>query len=250
MAIITYKGAQIAEADANTKTLLTAGKYCEGNILITDTPFELVNTLYDHTFNLSTDTTFDSWTASTTAKAILATANVGTFVADMLNYEYLLWWSVATKVAHTQGATLKATLDWEGAELIQSVFRRANSLANIAAGNAAGNATVQNTTAPLNIYYNTGGTKTYTYSIAYGIYPAITSPTFSNATSAAPTVTVKRPTLNARCNASYFATARKAEVDSANTETRMVCKLYRMRRTRFGSSQAYDELYNTYNNLL
>lgn len=246
MAIITYKGAQIAEADANTKTLLTEGKYLEGNILVTDTPYELVSTFYDKTFNLSDDTTFDSWTASTTASAILATANVGTFVADMLNYEYLLWWSVGGAIAHSSGATLKAVPDWEGAELIQAIFRRANSLANIEAGNAAGNATLTTTTAPLNVYYNTSGTKTYTFSNSYGIYPAATNPTFSNATANSPTVTVKRPTLNARCSSSYFATARKAEVDSENTEIRMVCKLYRQRLTHFGSTQAYNSLYNTF----
>lgn len=34
---VTYKGATIATADNQTKTLLTAGKYLEGNIVITDT---------------------------------------------------------------------------------------------------------------------------------------------------------------------------------------------------------------------
>lgn len=212
-------------------------------------PWEYVSTLYDETFNLKTDTTFDSWTASTTASAIKATANVATFVADMLNYEYLIMWETACPVVFKSGATLKTIPIWEGAAQFHAIFRRANSLVNIAADNRAGNAAVNITNAPLEEYWNSSGSHTYTYSNSYGLYPAAQTPTFSDSTANNPTVTVKRPTFNARCSTTYFATARKADIDSEKTYYRMRCRLFRQRMVQFGSYQAYGSLNNVYNNL-
>lgn len=213
------------------------------------TPYEYVSTLYDKTFNLKSDTTFDTWTASTTASAIMATANAATFVADMVNYEYLILWETACPIAFKSGATLKTIPIWEGAAQFHAIFRRANSLANIAADNREGNAAVNVTNAPLEEYWNSSGSHTYTYSTSYGLYPAVQTPTFSSATADNPTVTVKRPTFNARCSSTYFATARKADIDSENTYFRMRCRLFRQRMVQFGSYQAYGYLNNLYTNL-
>ena len=63
------------------------------------------------------------------------------------------------------------------------------------------------------LYYNTSGTATFTWSSTYGFYPAAVAATFSSSTTDTPNITIKTPTLNARCNSSYFAVARGSDVD-------------------------------------
>ncbi len=190
---------------------------------------ELINgNVYSQEIALA-NTDYATWTPSTTATAIQATANVGTFSADMVNYEYIIKWEYYTDVAHTSGATLKATPKQEVAEIYQIVFRRPASIANITADNFVTNVCATEYTAPYLRYYNTSGTDTFTYSISYGFYPAAQAATFSSTTSNTPTVTIKRPTLNARCNSTYFATTRGSQIDQTNTVLKLRCKLYRMK---------------------
>lgn len=190
---------------------------------------ELINdNVYSQEIALA-NTSYATWTPSTTATAIQATANVGTFSADMVNYEYIIKWEYYTDVAHTSGATLKATPKQEVAEIYQIVFRRPASIANITADNFNTNVCVTEYTAPYLRYYNTSGTDTFTYSISYGFYPTAQAATFSSTTSTTPTVTIKRPTLNARCNSTYFATTRGSQIDQTNTVLKLRCKLYRMK---------------------
>lgn len=188
---------------------------------------ELVGQVYDSGEIALEDTTFNGWTPSTTAKAIMSSVTAGTFVADMDAYEYMLKWECSFRAAYNSGATLKAQVFWEGADLYQKIIKRPSSYANIQAGNFNGNSLVTALSVPFMRYYNTSGTLTYAHTISYGIYPAVGSSTFSSSTSDSPTVTIKTPTYNARCNSTYFATARASELDQANSKFRIVGKLYR-----------------------
>ena len=211
--------------------------------------YEYVRRLYSGSFNLKDDTSFDSWTASTTAGSILATASLSDakFTADMENYEYLLWWKIRIAVAHASGATLKAMPIWEGADSVQSVFRRPNSIATLTSKDKAGNACATQSTAPLLTYYNTDGAVKYTFSNSYGLYGTVQAATFSDSTALTTTVTPKRPILYARCSSSYFATGRKAQVDSANSTFYLTCDLYKMPITQYGQTKLYEGLADTYN---
>lgn len=188
---------------------------------------EPLGTIYEEEMVLD-DTNFPSWSASTTAGSVLATANVGTISANMAEYEYFLHWECRVDVVTNSGATLKAQIIRECQSAWQSCFRRPNSLANIQSANFAGNTCLTMFSAPLLHYYNTSGTQTYTFANTYGIYQALQAATFSSTTSNTPTITVKRPVLTARCNASYFATGRKAEIDTANSTVKFICKAYRV----------------------
>ena len=206
---------------------------------------EFVQTLFDDEVALA-DTLFASWTPSTTAKAIVATETATTFVADMANYEYLIKWESSFVPVLNSGATKKAQLIWEGADQYQVLCKRPSNLANIESENFNGNVCSTYFTIPFLRYYNTSGTATYTYAISYGIYPALTASTFSSTTSDSPTVTVKTPTINARCNASYFATARASELDQANSKFHRVGKLYRIKPV--GAVRGmYADFYSRYN---
>lgn len=188
---------------------------------------EDLGTIYEAEMALE-DTNFPSWAASTTAGSILATANVGTISANMAQYEYFLHWQCRVDVVTNSGATLKAQIIRECQSAWQALIRRPNSLANIQSATFAGNVCLTLFSAPLLHYYNTSGAQTYNFANTYGIYQTVQSATFSSNTSNTPTITVKRPVLYARCNSSYFATGRKAEVDTANSTVKFICKAYRV----------------------
>lgn len=201
--------------------------------------------LYEATFALD-DTDFPSWTASTTAAAILATANVATISGDTENYEYIFHWTCRFDAAYKSGATLKAITFRECQDAWQCVLRRPNSAATVESKTYAANGCVTIMTAPLSVYYNTSGNKAYTYSNSYGLYMAVQAATFSNATTLTPTITVKRPTLNARCYSSQFATGRKGDLDTANSKFKLYCEGFRV-PVGCIANQLYHNVINLYN---
>jgi hypothetical protein len=86
-------------------------------------------------------------------------------------------------------------------------------------------------TAPIIDYYNTSGTHTMTYSGSYGFYQSAVAATFSNSTSDTPNLTIKTPSISARCNSTYFAVARGSDVDKANSTVKLKGELWRMKHS-------------------
>lgn len=173
------------------------------------------------------DTTFDDWTASTTAGTIRAAQNVYTFTADPEYYEYFIRWRSEINVAYLAGATLKAVPIRFFSSMVQNLYRKPNSLANVTNENFNQQYCATLASAAWLDYRNTSGNATL-YAGTYGLYTTLAAATFSSSTAAAPTVTVKTPAVTARCNSSYFATDRKEEVDSANSTVKIVGDLYRV----------------------
>lgn len=207
---------------------------------------EKVQDLWTGNFTLD-DTTFPSWTASTTAKAILATENLGTFVADMAHYIYIIKWKYRFDAQYLEGATLKAMPKRQCMESWQVFYRRFSTLAQLRAGTRPSyNAVATQFTAPVLEYYNTSGTDTLYISSTYGIYMAVTAATFSSTSASSPTVTYKRPTVNARCNSSYFATGRKAEIDTTSPFD-IKAELWRVKISST-IQDAYDGVQDVFNN--
>jgi len=255
-ATITYKGNTIATAANNaTKTLLTAGKYLEGDVIVTVAPWnhlgdeaELVEEIYPKTATALSSTGFSTWTPSTTAGTIVSAQTLSSkaFTADFTQYEYLLRWRWSVVPEYTAGATLKAQIDRECAEQWQVICKRPNSLANIQSENFNGNACITYFSAPLLSYYNASGTKTYTHSISYGIYCSVTAATFSSTTSNTATVTPKTPSWAARCSSTYFSTTSAPELDQANTKLYLRGELYRL-KLKGTVRHFYEDLYDIYN---
>lgn len=223
-----YNGPTIVTPDRTQQVLATANLLLTSDITIDPIPEPvLVQTIYDQTFTLN-QTDFATWTPSTTAAVIKASVTAGTFTAHMLDYEYYIKWETSVDCVTVSGATLKAQLIWEGADQYQAIFKRPSSYANIESDTWNGNATGTYFTVPFMRYYNTSGTVTYTYAISNGIYPALVAPTFSSSTSNTPTVTVKTPNIYAKCNSTYFATARAPQLDKDASTIHIVGKVYRV----------------------
>lgn len=222
-----YTGPYVIIPRHEPQSLLTENLLATSNILVSSIPEpEYVQDLYYQEYALE-DTDFDTWTPSTTAKTIVASRTAGTFHADMSLYEYIQKWEITVNAAYSSGATLKAQIYKQYGDLYQSIYRRPNSWSNIEDWNFNSNAVNTAYNAYLIRYYSTSGALTYAYTGSYGIYGVVSAPTFSSSTSVTPTVTVKAPSITARCNNTYFATARAAELDKANTIVSIKGELYR-----------------------
>lgn len=223
-----YSGPTVIIPEHEEQVLNTGNLLLTSNITVKAIPEpEFVQQIYDSGEIALEDTLFNGWTPSTTAKTIKATQNGSTFSGHFDEYEYLLKWETSFQAVYNAGATLKAQVYWEGADQYQVLCKRPNSFANIQADNWNGNVCVTYLTVPFIRYYNTSGSLTYTHSISYGIYPALTAATFASSTADVTTVTPKCPTMNARCSSTYFATARAPELDQAESKFRIIGKLYR-----------------------
>ena len=207
----------------------------------------LNDSLYDATVQLSS-TTFSTWTASTTAKSLKATTSLSTFSADMENYAYLLHWVTVAHVAVKETATLTAIP--EGIEINvfdQQIIRRPGSLATIQSETYNTNVYVNTAGLGWMQYYNTSSKKTYTWSSSYGFYSGVPTPTFASSSANTTHVTPKTPILYTRCNASYFDTARKDDIDIANTYWTIHGELYRMDLEKNCMRQRYSDLIDIIN---
>lgn len=193
---------------------------------------ELVNgNLYNKEYKLK-DTAWHGWTPSTTAKTCQASVSVSNaFTAtDMANNEYVLVWDCGVDPVYTGTPASKAKVEFERTYFIQGLFRRANSWANVIAGNANANTCTQLSLSNFTRYYGTTtGTLTYTWNASYGLYFAAATSTFSNATAVSPTVTLKTPAFMARCSTTYFSTANAALIDEDASKLWIHCKLYRIK---------------------
>ena len=210
----------------------------------------LNDSLYDATVQLSS-TTFSTWTASTTAKSLKSTTSLSTFSADMANYAYLLRWVTVAHVALKDTATHTAVPEGLQINIFdQQIMRRPSSLANIQANNFNGNVYTNCASIGWMQYYNTSGSKTYTWSSSYGFYSGVPTPTFASSSANTTNVTPKTPILYTRCNASYFDTARKDDIDIDNTYWTIHGELYRIDLEKNCMRQRYTDLINIINDEL
>lgn len=210
---------------------------------------EKVKDLYDEQYVLTDDTSYSTWTPSTTAAAIVAAQTLTpTYAADMATYEYYLRWIFDADIKYASGTTMKYATVREVEELWQVLAKRPSSYANIEADNFNGNNCSTYATVGLTRYYDKNGNATYTWSASYGFYIGATAATFSNSTSNTPNVTIKTPAINARCSTTYFSTARAANVDQANSKLALKGELWRVRKDSTPSRNMYGLLVDRYNN--
>ena len=187
------------------------------------------------------DTDFNTWTPSSTAATVVASQTLSTasqkYVAtDLLldgGYNYINVWNMKLPVVYTGSPTNKALTVFSCGLLIQSMFRRYSSFTNLLDGNLNNGVTAQTTLATFERYYNSSSSLTYTNSASYGFYFANVAPTLSSATAQSPTITLKTPTMSARCSTTYLSTANAALVDKENTKLTYTCKVYRVRQDAY-----------------
>lgn len=193
------------------------------------------NTVKDYTktitINLANDTSWNSWTASTTATSILGAPTTADFTYSFnMNTDVALF--VCTAIINY---TLKPTAtkilipistgrtDW------YNVFGFPLGYDNFKSFTIG---TTSTTTLANDIrlyYYNSSGDKS-TGTISYGVYHYGT-PTYSiNRSGSTITIGGKRNAIYARCGSNYFDTARKADIDADNTNVVITFDVYKIPR--------------------
>lgn len=190
---------------------------------------ELVKEFTTVSGNLKDNTTFDNWTASTTAGTIRSASNYGTFTAtDLTANEYCILYDCGLFLKFLNGATLKVMPRTYSFVYTAIIHRHPTSL-NGFRGDTWTTNSYSATSNYYLAYYKSDGSEAIA-ATTYGIYFSAAAPTFSSTSAASPTITVKTPTIGARCSTTYFATARKAEIDSENSKFFMKAKVYRVER--------------------
>jgi len=191
--------------------------------------WELVKEFTDITGNLKDDTTFNSWTASTTAGTLLSGPTFGTFTAtDLTQYEYVILYDCGLCLKYNAGATLKVMPHTYSFIYTVLIHRHPTSLTGWR-GNTWTTNSYSGTSNYYLAYYKSDGTETIA-ATTYGVYFTSTAPTLSSTSSASPTITVKSPNVVARCSTTYFATARKTEIDSENSKFFSRARVYRVNK--------------------
>lgn len=212
------------------------------------TDAELVSNIYPTTTTLLGNTEFATWTPSTTAKAIMASSSVATYTANMTDYEYVFEWLWDIKAAYKSGATLKAQFYRAFGSFIYCITRRSSNTTNLNTNTGNYNTAISPySNSYYTRYYNTSGTLAIQFALGQGLYVTQAAPTISDTSSYSPVLTLMSPTVYAKCNSSYFATARASELDQSETTIKLNCKLYRVNReSNFmrGLFRATGYLYN------
>lgn len=226
---LTYKGETIGTMDATgTKTLKTAGKYCEGDIGIayvkqSEWSWMGVNPTVVKTgsdsYNLDNDTSFSSWTPSTTPQIILASAAVGTFEADMANYDYIIQWLLSGNMSYPQVPLVLANgLRITKQRVYHSLQRKADTYAHYMDDVLTLNDVAYLFSVSKSVYKDANNANQIAYAKAGFYLSENAAPTFSSASADNPTVTLYRPDLIARCDSEYMSTTSMGQLGATRTD--------------------------------
>lgn len=191
---------------------------------------EKIGTVYTNTVNLKDDTTYDSWTASTTETTLIpesATADY-TLNADFVNYDYCLVHKGYIQPVYNTGTPETYRTHRVVQYYVYYIYGYPNTstTSNVQTDTAGNAVNTAFTNAAYQYYYNSSGAIVSRIATACG--PCYTSVPSVTVTFSSGTVKYKQPSFLAKCDASRFTTERKGQVDSANTNYYLTVDVYRV----------------------
>lgn len=212
---INYKGGALASMDATgTKTLLTSGKYCEGNIEIAYeqpklVPYalrpdaELIQS-YEYDKYIVADAGLDFPAYTTTATTIKATSNLSpTISVDFSNYRYYVVEKFLTIPEYSVNTKAKGRVEYQWCCYNYEIARLpANEIATIIdpTKKVTAVSTLISASSLYRMLYWSSGTAIALYATnGYGVYQTPTAPSVSGST-----LTIKAPVLATRGSTTYF----------------------------------------------
>lgn len=195
------------------------------------------------------DTSYPSWTASTTAKAIKSGSSIDDIDIDLEQYEYWIRWRVDFKAVYESNIVRQNVPIRQVLSLWQNIHKHPSTKPNMESMTDNAKyciAPYYNALANYLYYYgNTVNNTTYAWGQQQGFYASPVAGSFTGDTIYTPTT----PTLYARCNATYFATARKTQV---STDSAFVVKgdLFRVKAQSSMPRFVYRDCAEIFNNPL
>lgn len=180
----------------------------------------------NRTVNLANDTSFDSWTASTTGGKIKDAGEISspdlTITADYSN-AYWIYIRYYIDYVYKTSAILQnipRRSAYHFLSIIYPIVSNEPNLVNRTCNSVQVSSLISRS--GIRFYGSTTGTLAFSYG-NYGVYPG----NVPSSSSSGLNVKFALSSLSARCNSTYFATERKADIDSANTNVVITADIYR-----------------------
>ena len=171
------------------------------------------------------DTSFATWTPSTTAKSIVSGSNCSAQTIDVTSYDYVVLNLFHSHLEYGSGATGTAQISDVYYSYCQVVYGYHNNLSDMNSDvTGTADASTSNLTGGF-FYKDTNGADKYSRSTAQGIYCATSPPTLSPT---ATSVTPKKPTISAKCSTNYFSTTNCAAVNQNTSYYEMKIELWQV----------------------
>lgn len=203
---------------------------------------ELVASAKD-TLNLSADTSYDSWTPTTTNSIILTVGTTSAACSYKITTDYqdtalIGFCLMRTVLAYPEGTTFAK--GYELKKNIMSIAHYAPFKDETYSNSYYGR--VMNLSAGSQQYYSSASTTTIYASTSYGVgATSATLSTSSTTSTSARTVGWTRPAINARCHSTYFSTTAANAVDSANSNIYFDFRIYKIDKTESLIYSLFDE---------
>lgn len=197
----------------------------------------------EETINLSADTSYDSWTPSTTQTSILS---VGTnraacsykITTDYQDTALIGFCLMRTVLAYPDGTTYAKGYSLN--KNIMAIGHYAPFKDECYANSYYGRTGIM--AIPSQRYYSSATATTIYAGSSYSVgATTATWSTSSTTNTSARTVGWTRPAIYARCNSSYFSTASAAAVDSANSNIYCYYQIYKIDKTESPIYTMFDE---------
>ena len=203
---------------------------------------EKVATVISKSINLKNDTTYDSWSASTTETNIKAQSSNADYTLSNASgdYDYCFLAKGFCQPVYLAGTTLKKTTYRICYYSLYAIFGEPDkdNLSAMTTGSPISGVVPYSCYGWGYKYYDNNGNLATYRSIYAPAYMANTPTCTNSVSSGLITVAYKIPPLKARCNSSRFATSMKTNVDSAKTNFELTVDLIRCPRGKgFGSTQ-------------
>ena len=164
------------------------------------------------------ETTFSSWTPSTTATTVKArTNNYDSFSVDMTKYEYTVVWNCIADIAYNPGTTTnKIAMLRFGYVYVIQCFKRPSNDTNLISGKYDANVGIV-VGRPVFRYKKANNTNAILFEAAHGLYPGAPSVTFASTTANVTTANINTPSIVVKANATYMPEDMFANIDQENT---------------------------------
>lgn len=196
---------------------------------------EKVGTVINRVINLKDDTTYDSWTASTTAETIVPqSANPDyTYSANLNDYDYCFVVRGYLEPVYLAGTPMTKTTKRVSQYYVCHLYGYPGSSSTTAVQTDSVTIGIQLSSSSnmyIQYFYDSGGIVTARSATQCGAIYMSTTPSINSTTSSdgTATITVTIPDFYAKCDTNRFTTERKGQVDSANTNYYLTVDLYRV----------------------
>lgn len=185
------------------------------------------------TINLSADTSYDSWTPSTSNTSILAAGSARAACSYKITTDYQDTALIGICLMQTDFAYPSGTTFAKGYQISKSIFAVCH-YAPMKLPDYSNNYYGRVMTGVIynQAYYASASSIGLYTGSAYGVGATTCTWSTSSATStSARTVGFTRPIIYARCHSTYFSTAAAAAVDSANSNITCKYRIYKIDKT-------------------